>query len=157
MPWAVSNYCCRQDRPRPPLLHTPIQRLKLLFLFNFLFTCSLGSPSIKEWVRMHEKLKSVISYSHFEPFPSLRVICCLTLPGDRGVLRLAFISLHPTQTSLLGEVIRIKISDFCLKTFPYPSSHEGLWELKEKGRPGRSGRGWDMNFYAGRGKRIFFN
>lgn len=128
-PWGGPNYCCWQGPPRTPLLRAPSQRLRLLFLFHLLFTHSLGSPSIKEriqWVGTHEKLKCVITYSPFEPFPSLRVICFLTLPGDRGALCVAFINLHPTQTSLLGEVIKIKISGFCLKTFPYPLSHQGL-------------------------------
>jgi len=57
---------------------------------------------------MHEKLKCVITYSPFEPFPSLRVICFLILPDDGGALCIAFINLHPTQTLLLREVIKIK-------------------------------------------------
>lgn len=143
--------------PRLPLLYVPIQKVRLLLLFHLLFPCSLGSPSITEWVGMHEKLKCVITYSPFELFPSPRVICFLTLPGDRGTLCVAFINLHPTQTSLLGEVIKIKMPDLCLKAFPYPLSQRGLCGLKERGRSVRGGRGKDMNFYTGRGKRISFN
>lgn len=128
-PWVSPNYCCWQGPSRIPLLYVPTQRLRLLLLFHLVFARNLGSLSIKEriqWVGMHEKLKCVITYSSFEPLPSLRVICFLTLPGDRGALCIAFINLHPTQTSLLREVIKIKISGFCLKTFPYPLSHQGL-------------------------------
>lgn len=128
-PWVSPNYCCWQGPSRTPLLYVPTQRLRLLLLFHLLFAHSLCSLSIKEriqWVGTHEKLKCVITYSPFEPVPSRRVICFLTLPGDRGALCVAFINLHPTQTSLLREVIKIKISGFCLKTFPYPLSHQGL-------------------------------
>lgn len=130
--------------PRAPLLCVLSQRIRQLFLFHLLFAHSLGFPSIKErilWVGMHEKLKCVITYSPFQPFPSLRVICFLTLPGDMSELFISFINLHPTQTSLFREVIKIKISDFCLWMFPYLLSHQGLRELKEMGRYAMGGRG----------------
>lgn len=109
-PWVSPNYCCWQGPSRIPLLYVPTQRLRLLLLFHLVFPRNLGSLSIKEriqWVGTHEKLKCVITYSSFEPLPSLRVICFLTPPGDRGALCIAFINLHPTQTSLLREVIKI--------------------------------------------------
>lgn len=52
-------------------------KVRLLSPFHFLLACHLGSPSIKEWVGMHEKLKCVITYSPSVPLASLRVICLL--------------------------------------------------------------------------------
>lgn len=57
-----------------PLSHP---KVRLLFPLHFLFAYHLGSPSIKEWVGMHERLKCVITYSPSELLASLRVICFL--------------------------------------------------------------------------------
>lgn len=149
---------CHRSAPQPPLLQVLSQRIKWLFLFRLLFAHYLGCPSIKQrilWVEMHEKLKCVITYSPFEPFPSLRVICFLTLPGDRGALFISFINLHPTQTSpCSGRLSKLKYQTFvwqCFLTYYHTKDYEN-W--KKQGDMWGVELGGEKNC-TGRGKRIF--
>lgn len=152
MPWIGLNYCCWQGPPRPLLLDEPIQSLRLLLLFHLLSAHSLSS-SIKKWVGMHEKLKCVITYSPFWTISFPEGYLLLNSTWWQGCI--VFINLHPTQTSLLRELIKIKISDFCLKKKGlFTHHHTKDYENWGKGGDQREGH----EFYAGKGgKNFFFN
>lgn len=110
-PWVRPNYCCWQGPPRPLLLSAH-PKVRLLFLFHILFACSLGSPSIKEWVGMREKLKCVITYSPSEPLASLRVICFLLYLVTRAHCAwLSLISI-PHKPCCSGRLSKLKNQTF---------------------------------------------
>lgn len=98
--------------PSRPLLLSAHPKVRLLFLFHILFACSLGSPSIKEWVGMREKLKCVITYSPSEPLASLRVICFLLYLVTRAHCAwLSLISI-PHKPRCSGRLSKLKYQTF---------------------------------------------